>query len=146
VPLCGPEPLWNRILPGHLDLVNVPSTLDPDSRLWGGAHPQDLRIELVDAKNQWYTIKKEVNRKIENNSPVKYILALTHNIYDYSNEHDFRRETLQKVIKHCKTIILSAGYEAASATMRDIAKAFRGKCPLEQIKETILKLDTSGRN
>jgi peptidoglycan/xylan/chitin deacetylase (PgdA/CDA1 family) len=137
---------YNRILPGHLDLVNIPLTIDPDSRLWGGAHPQDLRIELVDAKNHWYTIKKEVDRKIKNNSPVKYILSLTHNVFDFSDERDFRRETLQKVIKHCKAIISSAGYEATGATMSDLAQEFRKQCPLESAKETILKLDTSGRH
>lgn len=137
---------YNRILPGKLDLVNVPLTIDPDSRMWGGAHPQDLRIELVDAKNHWYTIKKEVDRKIKNNSPVKYIMSVTHNIFDYSDEFDFRRETLKKVIKHCRDIISSAGYKTTGATMSDIAKEFRKKCPLSSIEDTTLKLDTSGRD
>lgn len=137
---------YNRILPGKLDLVNVPLTIDPDSRMWGGAHPQDLRVELVDAKNHWYTIKKEVDREIENNSPVKYILSITHNIFDYSDKHDFRRETLLKVIKNAKSIIESVGYKPAAATMADIAEDYRKKCPLDSVKEVKLKLDTSGRN
>ena len=137
---------YNRILLGKLDLVNVPLTIDPDSRMWGGAHPQDLRIELVDAENHWFTIKKEVDRKVKNDSPVKYILSLTHNIFDYSDKHDFRRETLLKVIKHCRAIISSAGYEITGATIGGIAKEFHQKCPLDRAKETTLKLDTSGRS
>lgn len=41
---------YNRCLSDDVDFVDVPPTLDPDSRMWGGAHPQDLRVELVDAK------------------------------------------------------------------------------------------------
>ena len=137
---------YNRILPGKLNLVNVPLTIDPDSRMWGGTHPQDLRIELVDAKNHWYTINKEIGRKIKNDSPVKYILSLTHNIFDYSDERDFRRQTLQKVIKNCRDIISSAGYEAIGTTMSDIAAKYRKKYPLDRVEETVLKLDTSGRD
>jgi peptidoglycan/xylan/chitin deacetylase (PgdA/CDA1 family) len=137
---------YNRILPGKLDLVNVPLTIDPDSRMWGGAHPQDLRIELVDAKNHWYTIKKEVDRKIKINSPVKYILALTHNTFDYGKEFDFRRETLIKLIDHAKNIINSLGYQMVGATMKQVAEDFRAKCPLDKISEFKLKLDTSGRS
>ena len=137
---------YNRILPGNLDLVNVPMTVDPDSRMWGGAHPQDLRIELVDAKNHWYTIKKEVDRKIKNDSPVKYTMAITHNTFDYSSEHDFRRETLLKVIGHLKNIIASAGFNPVGATMKHIADDFRSKYPLDKISLPKLKLDTSGRS
>lgn len=137
---------YNRILPGNLDLVNVPLTIDSASRMWGGAHPQDLRIELVDAKNHWYTIKKEVDRKIINNSPIKYILSITHNIFDYSKEYDFRRETLIKVIQHAKNIINSAGYQMAGATMKQVAEDFRTKCPIDKISEFKLNLDTSGRS
>ena len=137
--------VYNRILPGNLDLVNVPMTIDPDSRMWGGAHPQDLRIELVDAKNHWYTIKKEVDRKIRNDSPIKYILSLTHNIFDYSGKHDFRRETLLKVIGHLKNIIASAGFNPVGAMMKHIADDFRSKYPLDKVSSPKLTLDTSGR-
>lgn len=137
---------YNRVLPGRLDLVNIPLTIDPDSRMWSGAHPQDLRIELVDAKNHWYTIKKEVDRKIKIDSPVKYILAITHNTFDYSKECDFRRETLIKLISHMKKIIDTSGYQMAGATMKQVAEEFKLKYPLTKVPEFKLKLDTNGRN
>ena len=137
---------YNRILPGTLDLVNVPLTIDPESRMWGGTHPQDLRIELVDAKNHWYTIKKEIERKLRSNSPVKYLMALTHNIFDYSKETDFRRETLTKVIQHAKNIVAAEGGKLLGGTMAKIAKEYRNKCPLQQTSELKLRLDTRGRN
>lgn len=52
----------NRLLAGDLDFVEIPNTLDWESRMWGGKHPQDLRIELVDAKNHFYTIEKSLRR------------------------------------------------------------------------------------
>ena len=60
---------FNRALPGNLDYVEIPPTVDPDSRMWGGRHPLDLRIELVDAKNHWYTIDKAVRRQVQQAVP-----------------------------------------------------------------------------
>jgi hypothetical protein len=125
--------------------VNIPLTIDPDSRMWGGKHPQDLRIELVDAKNQWYTIAKAVDRQIAEETPVKYLAAGTHNIFDYSDERDFRRETLIKVIQHTKTVCESKGYRCQVVTHKQLADAFRKHCPLEQAIKVELKLDTRGR-
>lgn len=47
-----------------MNFVDLPPTVDPDSRMWGGAQPLNLRVELVDAKNHWYTIDKAVRRQI----------------------------------------------------------------------------------
>ena len=136
---------YNRILPGTVDLVSIPLTLDPDSRMWGGKHPQDLRIELVDAKNHWYTIAKAVDRQIASEPPVKYLASGTHNIFDYSDERDFRRETLIKVIEHARNICQSKGHDMVGTTYETIAQLFRQRCPLDQAKGPRLELDTRGR-
>jgi len=137
---------YNRILPGSLDLVNIPMTVDPDSRMWSGKHPQDLRVELVDAKNHWYTIAKAVDRQLRDNVSVKYILMLTHNTYDYSDAGNFRRETLKKMIKHAKDIVASKDGKLIGATLEQIANEYRRRFPLEKHKEPKLKLDTRGRS
>jgi len=95
---------YNRCLEGNVDFVNVPGTIDPESRMWGGKHPQDLRVELVDAKNHYYTIEKAVKRQLQEDSPVKYIKAVTHNTYDYSDKNNFRRETLIGIINAVRKI------------------------------------------
>lgn len=136
---------YNRVLPGTLDLVNIPFTIDPDSRMWGGKHPQDLRIELVDAKNQWYTIAKAVDRQIADQTPVKYLAGGTHNVFDYSDPRDFRRETLIKVIQQLKSIIEAKGYRYQAATHKQLADSYRQACPLAQTKTVELQLDTRGR-
>ncbi len=137
---------YNRCLVGEVDFVDVPGTIDPDSRLWGGAHPQDLRIELVDAKNHWYTIDKAVKRQLSagDSIPVKYIKAGTHNIFDYSDGRDFRRETLLGVIAAARQICAKAERRMVPATVGDIADLYRSLVPRPK-DGPVLTLDTRGR-
>lgn len=120
---------YNRVLPGDLDFVNIPPTVDPDSRMWGGRHPLDLRIELVDAKNHWYTIDKAVRRQVAAGVPVKILRVITHNTYDYGNPTDFRSLTLAGVIDHCLSIAAAHGLDPVPATGDRIAAAYRAAVP-----------------
>ena len=134
----------NHSLSGDVDFVDVPPTLDPASRMWGGAHPQDLRIELVDAKNHWYTIHKSVLRQRETRETVPYLKAVTHKIFDYSDPRDFRRETLLGVIAAAREICGEQGFDLTAATTQEIAAAYRAAVPLPR-EEVELELDTRGR-
>ena len=120
---------FNRVLPGDLDYVEIPPTVDPDSRMWGGRHPLDLRVELVDAKNHWYTIDKAVRRQIQQAVPVKVIVADTHNTFDYDDPRDFRRQTLESLIQHTFRIAEAQGLPCVSATGAEIAQAYRAAVP-----------------
>ena len=137
---------YNRSLTGDVNFVDIPTTVDVDSRMWGGAHPQDLRIELVDAKNHWYTIQKNVKRQIDNGSdiPVKYLKALTHNIFDYGDARDFRRETMQGVVAAAREICEKQGCALVPATSAEIAESYRAAVPLPE-RGLQLDLDTRGR-
>jgi hypothetical protein len=137
---------YNRLLAGEVDFVDVPPTIDPDSRLWGGAQPQDLRIELVDAKNHWYTLHKSLRRQMAAGAavPVKYFKALTHNVFDYSDPHDFRRETLLGVIGAARQICEAEDCRLVPATTADIAAAYRAAV-LRPSQGQSLTLDTRGR-
>ena len=137
---------WNRILPGGLNFVEIPHTLDPDSRMWGGKHPQDLRVELVDAKNHWYTIAKAIDRQLaDDKAVVRYISACTHNTLDYSDPGNFRRQTLERIIEHVKGIADSKGLEVLPATSEQLADEFRRRVPRDQSGGVKLGLDTRGR-
>ena len=137
---------YNRCLAGDLDFVDVPPTVDVDSRMWGGAHPQDLRIELVDAKNHWYTLHKNVQRQLAAGEalPVKYLKATTHNIFDYGDPRDFRRETLLGVIAAARQICEQAGAALTPGTTADIAAAYRARAPRPAAGPQ-LALDDRGR-
>ena len=133
-----------RTLPGDVDFVQVSNTLDPDSRMWGGKHPQDLRVELVDAKNHWYTIHKAVQRQLRDEPLVPYISMVTHNTFDYSDPGNFRRETMEKMIAHAKRIFEDAGIVWKPGTVADIAACYRERNPLDKVGETRLDLDRRG--
>jgi len=121
---------WNRVLSGGLDFVEIPNTVDPDSRMWGGKHPQDLRIELVDAKNHYYTIEKAVQRQIHDDTPLRTIVGCTHNIFAYDDPGDFRRQTLEGVIAHTQRIAEQHHLEWCGVTEQEIAGAYRAAVPL----------------
>ena len=122
---------FNRVLVGDLDFIEVPHTLDPDSRMWGGKHPLDLRIELVDAKNHFYTIDKAIRRQLNDASiPVKSIRVTTHNTFDFSAKTDFRRETMEGVIQHTQQLAAKHGVTIKAATVSELAAAYRKAVPL----------------
>ena len=116
------------------------------SKMWGGKHAQDLRVELVDAKNHWYTSAKAVDRQIAADVPVKCLHICTHNIFEFDRETDFRRETLVKMIGHAKQIAESKDACLKGATMEALAAEYRDRVPLEQVGQVKLALDTRGRS
>jgi hypothetical protein len=138
---------YNRCLTGDVDFVDVPPTVDVESRMWGGAHPQDLRIELVDAKNHWYTIHKNVQRQLQagDRIPIKVLKALTHNVFDYGDAHNFRRETLFGVISAARQICEQQACELVPATTAEIAAEYHRQVPLPGARVE-LELDTRGRS
>ena len=137
---------YNHCLTGDVDFVDVPMTVDVESRMWGGAHPQDLRIELVDAKNHRYTIRKNVARQVQaaDAIPVKHLKALTHKVFDYSDEHNFRRETLFGVIDIVRRICDEQQCQLVPATTAAMAEAYRQLVPLPRGGVKLI-LDTRGR-
>jgi hypothetical protein len=88
-------------------------------------------VELVDAKNHFYTIQKSLDRQIKDNVPVKIIHAVTHNTFHYENKAEFRRETLEAIIKHCRNIAKNAGMEIVGTTMDEIATVYRNTVKAE---------------
>ena len=105
---------------------------------------RDLRVELVDAKNHWYTIHKAVQRQLREPPSVAYILMVTHNIFEYSDPRDFRRQTMEKMIARAKRIFDEAGAAWEPGTVADIASRCRQLNPLDKVADTRLELDRRG--
>ena len=114
---------------GGLDLVEVPLTTDPDSMMWSGGHPQDLRVELFDAKNQRYMIDKMLGREKKRSQPVKAIVALTHNLFGYDDANDFRTQTLKQMIADFAQLAQEHDVKLVPASVADIAAAYRREVP-----------------
>ena len=134
---------YNRILPGNLDFVEIPLTVDIESRMWGGRHPQDLRVELVDSKNHWYTINKAIKRQIEDQVPIPYLQVNTHNTFDYDVPGDFRRKTLEEIIVHIRNLAEQHELEVISSTNEETAASYRRIVPLPENLERF-ELDRRG--
>lgn len=119
----------NRVLDGDVDFVDLPVTIDPASRMWGGSHPLDLRVELVDAKNHRYTIEKSLKRQVAAGTPLKQLHALTHNVFEYGEPADFRRQTYVGMVAAAKAAAAQAGLVFRGATLRELAGEFRRLVP-----------------
>jgi peptidoglycan/xylan/chitin deacetylase (PgdA/CDA1 family) len=132
----------HRMLTGGLDYVELPPTVDPDSKMWGGKHAQDLRIELVDAKNHWYTMQKAVERQIADATPLVVLRAITHNVFEYGRADDFRRQTLEGVLDHAARLAETHGLALRGAASHEIAAAYREAVPVDD--GASLSLDRSG--
>lgn len=88
----------NRLLEGNMDFLEIPTTADWESTMWGGLTKLELRVEMVDARAHGFTVRKSVDRQLEQRIEHPYLLALTHNIFDYSDLHEFRRQVLDGLI------------------------------------------------
>jgi len=136
---------FNRLLPGGLDFVNIPATLDPDSRMWGGKHPLDLRVELVDAKNHYYTIEKALKRQLDAGATLPYIQAVTHNVFEFSDARDFRRQTLLGIVAAVRRHAERHALQIIPATLAELAQEYRQRLPLAAARAPHPVLDTRGR-
>jgi peptidoglycan/xylan/chitin deacetylase (PgdA/CDA1 family) len=136
---------YNRVLNGDVNFVDLPPTVDPDSRMWGGGRPLDLRVELVDAKNHWYTIDKSVRRQIAQKTPLRQIHAITHNVFEYGDPKNFRRETYVGIVNAARQIAAREKLAFKAATLAEVATAFRKAVPLRKSAPAKLNLDTCGR-
>ena len=136
---------YNRCLTGDVNFVELPPTVDPDSRMWGGLHPQDLRVELVDAKNHWYTMHKAVTRQLTEDTPLCQLHAMTHNVFDFSEPQNFRRETYLKMTEAAKRIAEENQLVFEPSTLNEMAENYRDLVPLEDVTAQRLELDARGR-
>jgi hypothetical protein len=119
----------NRFLSGGLDFIEIPVSVDWESIVWGGLHPQDLRVEFTDAKNHRFLIEKVMRRQVEEDLPLKALVILTHDIFPYDDPSNFRRETMLGMIEAVCVCGESLGVEVKGTTIRDAAEAYRVAVP-----------------
>jgi hypothetical protein len=88
-------------------------------------------VELFDAKNQRYLIDKLIARERSREHPVRSIVALTHNQFDYDRPDDFRRQTLKRMLADFAELADKHDVELIPSTIDDVAAAYRRAVPLE---------------
>jgi len=119
----------NRFLSGGLDLVEVPVSVDWESMIWGGVHPQDLRVEFTDSKNHSFLIDKLMRRQVAEEMPLKSLVVLTHNLFRFADVGDFRRETMIGMIESMERCAHEIDTPLAGSTLAQVAAAYRAVVP-----------------
>jgi len=122
----------NRFLTGGLDFVEIPISVDWESMIWGGLHPQDVRVEFTDAKNHAFTIRKIMKRQVDEGLPLKALVVLTHNLFRYGDEGNFRRDTMLGMIKTIRDCATEFGVELVGSTIDQAASAYRQAVPFQK--------------
>lgn len=108
-----------RLIEGDLDFYEVPVTVDPDParRVWEGTSAFELRIELSGAEGHFLTIDRRVSEMVEKEVPIKILVSITHNMFDYGNRSDAHRKTLEAVADYVRTAAERSELEVVPATI-----------------------------
>ena len=117
-----------RSLPGDLDFVEVPLTVDWEVRFahrFGWDLPQELLIERGDIPTLVEVIRKNVVRTREASIPLPSICADTHNVWDYSDPNDEKRKRLVGMIDCLGELEDKTGILFEEGTIKSIAEAYR---------------------
>jgi peptidoglycan/xylan/chitin deacetylase (PgdA/CDA1 family) len=140
----------NRLLSGNLPFFEVPITVDPESIMWGGRTPLELRLEMVDGRAHGYTIRKSIARQqppcenracpelaegglpqtgqrraeVPGNCTGVVVTVLTHNIFDYSDPREFRRQVLDEVVAEMRRAAEAGVLELLPATLLGLRQTY----------------------
>jgi hypothetical protein len=111
-----------RLLPGDLDFYEAPVTEDWDRRAWGGRSAMELRVEMAGIDDHRQTIEKRIADMVDQNIPVKTIVAITHNYFEYDNPDDPRRQTLVGMATYIREAAQKYGLEICPITLEQLHK------------------------
>jgi peptidoglycan/xylan/chitin deacetylase (PgdA/CDA1 family) len=115
----------NRLIPGDLDLVEVPVTSHPGERFSGerGFDPRELR---PDSQHDPAVYREIVDLSLWEQemlgAPLRNLVVLTHNTIDYTDRGDHRRDLLLQTLSHIKAKA-SDNCTIVPATLSDVREA-----------------------
>jgi len=112
-----------RLIPGDLDFFEVPVTEDRERRTWEGKSAMELRVEMAGVEDHRRTIDRCVADMVENQVPVKTIVAVTHNFIDYEDPEEPRRRVLEEMAEYVQKAALRFGLKLRPATIEQIHRA-----------------------
>ncbi len=119
----------SRLVPGELDFVEVPLTVDPDERDdWTGTG--DIRFEGADAEKIIRAAGKEIGSQIDAQAPLKHLCFFTHNFVQYWPDGEPRElARLKEVVAELPRIAGHYGLVVNGAVLRQVREAFVAGCP-----------------
>ncbi len=118
----------NRLIPGDMEYFEVPITADPErSRVWGGKDTLQLRIEQVgkevSPQQHLDLIDRIIRDQVEKEIPIKTIVPVTHNFFDYSDRENPLQRHLARVAKYFWEAAERFGLKLMPATIKQIHQA-----------------------
>jgi hypothetical protein len=119
----------NRFLEDGCDFVELPISVDWETMIWGGVHPQDLRVEFTDSGNHGYVIRKVMKRQSDEDLPFKAVMPFTHNIFDYSDKSDFRSVTMRGMTDEMLKTGKGLGFGVKGISIEQAAGIYRRAVP-----------------
>ena len=115
----------NRLLEGGLDLVEVPLTTDPNALNLSKGHVTDLRVEKLDDLSHRSLLNKTLARERTRSQPIRTIVALSHNVFDYTDPSEAKFQMLRKIMAAVVELADQHEITLRHATISDIAAAYR---------------------
>ena len=109
-----------RLIPGDLDFLEVPMTIDPDRRILGGETALEFRIEWGSAADHMATVGKRVEDLVTRQVELKTLVCITHNMYEFEDTDDPHRQTLATVAERIWEVEDKSGLNLVAQTLAGI--------------------------
>lgn len=110
----------DKLISGSLPFYEVPVTVNeqkyPMSNRWGF----DLRIERAEFREHQSTIDENVSRMKKEGILVKTLVAITHNMFDYSDKRNTVTKTLQLILDYLLKLREKTYLQIISSTLEEI--------------------------
>jgi hypothetical protein len=113
-----------RLIPGDLDFLEVPMTIDPDRRILNGETALEFRIEWGSAEDHLATVDKRVADLVAREVELKTLVCITHNMYEFEDENDPHRQTLAAVAESIWEAGDKGGLKLVAQTLAGIHQVF----------------------
>ena len=110
----------NRLIEGDMDFFEVPITIDRERRVWQGKDPLELRVEFAGLEDHVETIEKWIRHLTETDIPIKHLVVITHNFFDYSDDSGEMRKRLEGIARYAYEISEEYGLNPVPSTIKQI--------------------------
>ena len=91
-----------RLIEGALDFYEVPVSEDLSRRMWKGRCAAELRVESARPEEHRLTIDNCLSAMIADDPPVKALVPMTHNMFDYEDPDCRDTESLKEIADYVR--------------------------------------------
>lgn len=109
-----------RLIPGDLDFYEVPVSEDWSRRIWDGKSAMELRVEAAGIQDHRQTIDTRLTDMLEKDIPVKTIVCITHNVFDYTDATNAQRITLDAIAAYVWEAAERSGLQVCPTTLQQL--------------------------